>query len=55
VTGIIVPGRSITLTVDRDATVPVTGLRAAGAVPYGGQLIANVRVAAGTPVTLPLP
>ena len=55
VTGTIVPGKSITLTVDRDATVPVTGLQAAGSEQYGGQAIAHVRVTAGTSVTIPLP
>jgi hypothetical protein len=54
VTGTIVPGESITLSVERDATVPVTGLRAAGGEEVGGQAIAHLRVAAGTPVTMPL-
>jgi hypothetical protein len=55
VTGIIVPGESITLTVNRAATVPVTGLQVAGAEQYGGQAIAHVRVAAGRSVTIALP
>jgi hypothetical protein len=54
VSGTIVPGESITLEVERDATVPVTGLRAPGAEDYGGQAIAHVRVTAGRPVTVPL-
>lgn len=55
VTGTIVPGRSITLTVARDATIAVTGLETSDASSYGGQAIAHVRVTAGTPITLPLP
>jgi hypothetical protein len=47
--------KSITLVVERDATVPVTGLRVAGAELEGGQAVAHVRVAAGTPVTIALP
>lgn len=54
VRGTIVPGESITLEVARDATVPVTGLRTPGAEEYGGQVIAQVRVTAGRPVTIPL-
>ena len=39
VTASIVPGVSITLTAQKAATVPVTGLKATGAETYGGQQI----------------
>ena len=50
----IVPGQSVTLTVDRAATVPVTGLRTPQAEQYGGQFISYIQLGAGQTVTLPL-
>jgi hypothetical protein len=58
VTASIVPGlpgqppQSITITAQRAATVPVTGLRTAGAELYGGQYISYVTLAAGQSITL---
>ncbi len=54
VTASIVPGVSITLTAQKAATVPVTGLNTTGAETYGGQHISYVTLAAGQSVTLPL-
>jgi hypothetical protein len=54
VTASLVPGQSITLTAQRAATVPVTGLNIAGAESYGGQFIAHVRLAAGESITIPI-
>ncbi|HLL54609.1 MAG TPA: hypothetical protein VK447_13745 [Myxococcaceae bacterium] len=45
---------SITLTAERDVTVPVTGLRTQNASLYGGQYTSFVPVRAGQSVTLPL-
>jgi MYXO-CTERM domain-containing protein len=50
----IQPGAQITVSVAQAATVPVTGLCAAGAVSYAGQPISYVKLAAGQSVTLPL-
>jgi hypothetical protein len=50
----IVPGVSITLTAERAAVVPVTGLRTQDAELYGGQYVSFVRLAAGQSLTLPL-
>ncbi len=54
VTASVVPGVSITLTAQKAATVPVTGLNAPGAETYGTQHISYVTLAAGQTVTLPL-
>jgi hypothetical protein len=54
VTATLVPGQHITLTVRQAATVPVTGLRSAGAEFYGGQYISYIHLNAGQSVTLPL-
>lgn len=54
VTASIVPGVSITLTAQKAATAPVTGLKATGAETYGGQQISYVTLAAGQSVTLSL-
>jgi hypothetical protein len=57
VTGSIVPGlpgegpQSITITAQRAATIPVTGLRTSGAELYGGQYITYVTLAAGQSIT----
>jgi hypothetical protein len=57
VTGSIVPGlpgegpQSITITAQQAATIPVTGLRTAGAELYGGQYITYVTLAAGQSIT----
>ena len=48
------PG-SITITAQKAATVPVTGLKTNGADVYGGQHISYVKLAAGQSVTIPLP
>jgi hypothetical protein len=50
----IVPGVSITLTAQKAATVPVTGLTSTGCEVYGGQDISYITLAAGQSVTLPL-
>jgi hypothetical protein len=47
------PG-SITITAQKAATVPVTGLKTTGAEVYGGQHISYVKLAAGQSVTIPL-
>jgi hypothetical protein len=54
VSGVIAPGVSITLTVKKPATVPVTGARLAGAESYAGQSISYAKLEAGQSVTLPL-
>ncbi|HZO71723.1 MAG TPA: hypothetical protein VFB60_05930 [Ktedonobacteraceae bacterium] len=54
VTASIVPGVSITITAQKAARVPVTGLNTIGAENYGGQFISYINVAAGQSVTLPL-
>lgn len=54
VLGIIRPGQSITLMVENDATVPVTGLSIVGADFYAGQHIAQVPLVAGESKTFPL-
>jgi len=54
VTASIVPGVSITITAQKAARVPVTGLNTVGAESYGGQFISYINVAAGQSVTLPL-
>ena len=55
VTASIIPGKSITITAQKAALVPVTGLRMAGiSKVYGGQNIASINLAAGRSVTLPL-
>jgi hypothetical protein len=54
VTASIIPGVSITLTAQKAATVPVTGLKTTGAETYAGQNISYVTLAAGQSVTLPL-
>ncbi len=54
VTASTVPGISITLTAQKAATVPVTGLKTDGAETYGGQAISYITLAAGQSVTLPL-
>ena len=46
---------SLTLAAATDVTVPITGLRIAGAEQYGFQSIARVQVPAGGSVTIPLP
>lgn len=52
VTATIVPGVSITITAQKAARVPVTGLNTVGAESYGGQFISYINVAAGQSVTL---
>ncbi|HEU5226820.1 MAG TPA: hypothetical protein VFU49_03330 [Ktedonobacteraceae bacterium] len=54
VTASIIPGVSITITAQKAARVPVTGLNTPGAENYGGQFISYVNLAAGQSVTLPL-
>ena len=44
----------MTLTAQKAATVPVTGLKTTGAETYGGQQISYVTLAAGQSVTLAL-
>ncbi len=54
-TGAIRPGQSITLHVDRDCTVPVTGASyGAARETYAGQAISYVRLRAGETLTVPL-
>ncbi len=55
VTASFIPRESLTLRAARAITVPVTGLRSAGAETYGGQPITWVTVPAGGAVTVPLP
>ncbi len=50
----VVPGESITLRARKEARVPVTGLRTAGAETYGGQRTSYVDLDADQPVTLSL-
>ena len=54
VTGTLVPGQSITVSVVNGAPIPVTGLQASGAENYGGQPISTVNLNAGGSVTLPV-
>ncbi len=54
VTASIIPGVSITITAQKAARVPVTGLKSASSQVYGGQNISYVSVAAGQSITLPL-
>jgi len=54
VTASIIPGVSITITAQKAASVPVTGLNTTGSEVYGGQHISYVNLAAGQSVTLPL-
>jgi hypothetical protein len=54
VTASIVPGVSITITAQKAASVPVTGLNTTGSEVYGGQHISYVNLVAGQSVTLPL-
>ena len=54
VTASIVPGVSITITAQKAARVPVTGLNMTGSEVYGGQHISYVNLTAGQSVTLPL-
>ena len=54
VTASIVPGVSITITAQKAASIPVTGLNRAGSEVYGGQHISYVNLAAGQSATLPL-
>jgi hypothetical protein len=54
VTASINPGVSITITAQKAARVPVTGLNTAGSEVYGGQHISYINLAAGQSVTLPL-
>lgn len=44
-------GKNITLVASKAANVPITGLNIRGSETYGGQHIAHVALAAGTPVT----
>lgn len=53
-TATIIPGVSITISVQTQATIPVTGVKTTGAELYGGQYISYVNVVPGQPVTLPL-
>ncbi len=53
-TASIVPGQTITLTAQRAATIPVTGLRSPDAEFFGGQYISYITLSAGQSVTLPL-
>src|SRR6266446_5841592 len=52
VTASIVPGVSITITAQKAASVPVTGLNTTGSEVYGGQHISYVNLTAGQSVTL---
>ncbi len=54
VTATIEPGRVITLTAQREATIPITGMHIAGAEQYGGQWISNVKIRPGRTVVMPL-
>jgi len=54
VTASIIPGVSITIAVQKAASVPVTGLNTADAEIYGGQPISYINLTAGQSVTLPL-
>jgi hypothetical protein len=54
VRAIITPGASLSITADRAARVPVTGLNAPIRETYGGQVIGYVDVQAGQTVTIPL-
>lgn len=54
VRGIIAPGRSITLSVTKNAVVPVTGLALAGADVYGGKPTSFVTLTAGQSQTIAL-
>jgi hypothetical protein len=54
VTATIEPGVAITITAQRAAVVPVTGLATTGAELYAGQSISYVSVAAGRSVRVPL-
>lgn len=47
--------RTITITVQNAATVPVTGLQSAGAESYGGQSISHIPLTAGQTVTVQAP
>jgi hypothetical protein len=49
-----ISGQTLTVRVTRAATVPITGLRIAGAEQYGGQSIAHVTLAAGQTATFTL-
>lgn len=53
VTASIVPGVSITITAQKAARIPITGLNSSGAETYGGQHITYVNLSAGQTVTLP--
>jgi hypothetical protein len=55
VTARIVPGKSITLTAQQPATVPITGLHTEGNESYGGQSISYITLSAGQVVTVELP
>jgi len=54
VTATINPGVSVTITSDSAVSVPLTGVKVAGAEVYGGQTIVWVKVPAGGRVTIPL-
>lgn len=49
---VLTPCKSITVTTQQSAPVPVTGLSSRRAETYGGQPISTLQVTAGTPVTM---
>lgn len=52
---ILVPGESITITVEKAATVPLTGVCGDNCEEYGGEMQSRVPVEPGVPVTVMLP
>jgi hypothetical protein len=50
----LVPCQSMTLTVQKDAAIPITGVTAGSTETYGGQPISTVAVTPGSPVTIPV-
>ena len=52
VKGLVAPDGSVTLSAERAATVPVTGLAISGAEKFGAFTIARVKLAAGRPVVV---
>lgn len=50
----VVPCESITITVQKAAVVPVTGVTAGTTETYGGQPISTIAVSPGSPMTVPI-
>jgi hypothetical protein len=50
-----ITGKTLTLTAQNAATVPVTGVNSTGSEQYGGQYISYITLNAGQSVTIPLP